>query len=78
MTTLERFGGVAHNFQGQFDDQLKQLSKWMKPYAKKMGRLSDDLRPYGEQALGMARKHPGKTAAGALVLGYLLARLGRR
>ena len=78
MTTLQKFGGVAHGVQGQLDDQIKQLSRLMKPYAKKMGRLSKDLRPYGEQALAMARRHPGKTAAGALVVGYLLARLGRR
>ncbi len=78
MTTLQRFGDVTHDLQDQFGDQLHRLSKWMKPYARQMGRLSNDLRPYGEKGLSLARKHPGKALAGALTLGYLLARLGRR
>jgi hypothetical protein len=77
MTTLQRLGDVAQGVQGQLDDQIDQLARWMKPYRKQMARLSKDLRPYGEQALDVARKHPGKTMAGAVVLGYLLARLRR-
>ena len=77
MTTLERLGGMAQDVQGQFDAQLHQLSHWMKPYSKQMAKFSKDLRPYGDRALDMARKHPGKTVAGALVLGYLLARFRR-
>jgi hypothetical protein len=50
----------------------------MKPYGKQMAKLSKDLRPYGEQALDVARKHPGKAMAGAVALGCLLARLRRR
>jgi hypothetical protein len=78
MTTMERLGGVAHDVQDQLDAQISQFSRWMKPYRKQVSRLSHDLRPYGEQALDFARKNPGKTVAGALALGYLLARLGRR
>jgi hypothetical protein len=76
--TFDRLGEVAHDVQGQFDDQVKQLARWMKPYRKQLGRLSSDLRPWGEQAVAFARKHPGKAVGGALVLGWLLARLGRR
>ena len=78
MTTLVKFSDMAHDVQGQLDDQLEQLSRWLKPYRKQIDRLSKDLLPYGKQALEMARKHPGKTVAGALVVGFLLARLGRR
>jgi hypothetical protein len=76
--TFDRLQEVAHGVQGQFDDQVKHLARWMKPYRKELVKLSSDLRPYGEQAIELARKHPGKAVGGALVLGYLLARLGRR
>lgn len=76
--TFEKFGDVAHTVQGQIDDQLKQVTRWMKPYSKKMVRLSHDLRPYGDQAIDVARKHPGKTLFGAVAVGYLLARLTNR
>jgi hypothetical protein len=78
MMTFDRVGEVAHGVQAQFDDQVKQLARWMKPHRKQLGRLANDLRPFGEQALSLARKHPGKAVGGALVIGYLLARLGRR
>lgn len=80
--TFDKIGDVAHTVQGQIDDQLKQVTRWMKPYSKKaskkMVRLSHDLRPYGEQCIDAARKHPGKTLFGAVAIGYLLARLTRR
>jgi hypothetical protein len=75
--TFEKLGDVAHGVQDQLDDQIKQLTRWMKPYSKKMGKLSTELRPYGAQALDVARKHPGKTVLGAVLFGYLLSRFSR-
>jgi hypothetical protein len=78
MTTLEKFGDMADGFQDQMNHQLEQLSRWAKPYARRLNRFSDDMRPYGRQAVDYARKNPGKTAVGALLFGYLLARFTRR
>jgi hypothetical protein len=64
--------------QEQLNDQIKQVSRLMKPYSKRIGRFSNELRPYGAQALDFARKHPGKAVAGALLFGYLFARFSRR
>ena len=75
---LDKVGDVAQDVQVQLDERVKQFSRWMKPYANRVGKLSGDFRPYAEQALEVARKHPGKTVAGALAFGYLLARLTRR
>ena len=72
--TFEKFGDVAQSVQGQLDDQLKQVTRWMKPYSKKMVRLSHDLRPYGgsghrcrAQASGQdaVRRRCGRIPAGA-------------
>jgi hypothetical protein len=74
MTTMQKFSHAANDVQGQLDEQMKQLTRWMKP---RMRRLSKDLRPYGERAFEMAKRNPGKTVIGALVVGFLLARFGR-
>ncbi len=78
MATMDRLGDMAHGVQDGLDQQIKQVSRWMKPYTKSMSKVTDDLRPYARQAMDVARKHPGKTFAGALLFGYLFARFTRR
>jgi hypothetical protein len=76
--TFDKVGDVAQSARDEMDHQIKMLSRAMKPYAKKLNKLSGDLRPYGERFLDMVGKHPGKSLAGAVFFGWLLSRFGRR
>ena len=75
---FENLGEMARDVEHKMNGQMKHLSKRMKPYGQRLNRLSKDLRPYGDRAIKMARETPRATLAGAFVLGWLLAKLGRR
>lgn len=78
---LRQVERMARKYGGQLGGQFDAASKALRPYQRRASKqalqLSRDLRPLGKQAVAFAKKHPGGTLIGAVVVGYLLASLRR-